>query len=135
MVLASVALDLSAVGALLRTGDRYDVKASIYVDDILLSAAQSDQLDKFIADLMQAGATSGYRFNSAKMSPPSESAEAFNIVVSSSDMHVKASRMAEFAEVVRGGAQESAAAVIRYVRSVNQAQAGFLERVIGLGTD
>lgn len=135
MVLASVALDLSAVGKLLRTGYRYDVRVSVYVDDILLSAAQSDQLDEFIADLMQAGAASGYQFNAAKMSPSSDMAEAFNIVVSSGDMHVNALRMAEFEKVVRDGAQETAAAVIRYVRSVNRAQARFLEDVNGSGAD
>lgn len=135
MVLASVALDLSAVGKLLRTGHRYGVRVSVYVDDILLSAAQADQLDEFIADLMQAGAASGYQFNAAKMSPPSEMAEAFNIVVSNGDLHVNVLRMAEFEEVVRDGAPETAAAVIRYVSSVNRSQAGFLRDVNDSGAD
>jgi Reverse transcriptase (RNA-dependent DNA polymerase) len=135
MVLASVALDLSAVGKLLRTRHQYGVRVSVYVDDILLSAVQADQLDEFIADLRQAGAASGYQFNAAKMSPPSEMAEAFNIIVSNSDMRVNARRMADFEGVVRDGALNTAAAVIRYVGSVNRTQAKFLGDVNGSGAE
>jgi hypothetical protein len=125
-ILASAAFDLSGVGKLLRTGLDNGVRVSVYVDDILLSAAQSNQLDGFISDLMRAGAASGYQFNAAKMSPPGSTAEAFNIIVSNGGIEIGALRMADFQQVVRSGPRKSAEAVLNYVRSVNPAQAGLL---------
>jgi Reverse transcriptase (RNA-dependent DNA polymerase) len=129
MVLASAALDWSQVGKHLRIGHRYHVKVSVYVEDILLSAEQEQHLDAYMADLLAAGDAAGYRFNASKTSPPGSVAEAFNIIVSGNDLRVSAPRMAAFEGVVRAGAPETAAAVLRYVRSVNRGQAERLGRL------
>ena len=129
MVLASAALDCSHLGKRLRSSNQFGVKVSVYVDDILLSAALDQHLGAYIVALVEAGDAAGYRFNSTKMSSPSPVAEAFNICVSNNDLRVNAMRMAKFENVVRSGAPDTAAAVIRYVASVNRGQADWLSNL------
>jgi hypothetical protein len=129
MVLASAALDRSQLGKHLRIGHRYHVKVSVYVDDILLSAAREEHLEAYMADLIKAGHAAGYCFNASKMSPPGSKAEAFNIIVSADDLHISAARMAAFEGAVHGGSPATASAVLRYVESVNKGQAECLGRL------
>lgn len=126
MVLASAALDRSQVGKQLRAAGEFDVKVSVYVDDILLSAALDSHLSAYMVALVGAGDAAGYRFNPGKMSGPGPLAEAFNILVSGGDLLVNDARMAKFEDVVRFGAPETAGAIIRYVQTINRGQAKWL---------
>jgi hypothetical protein len=127
MALASLALDQSAVGKVLRAGDTCGVKISLYVDDILLSAPSADTLSNYILRLQQAATASGFRFNPEKLSLPADTAEAFNIILSRGGMHVTTRRMAEFERAVRNGTPETAAAIVTYLQSINPEQAARLK--------
>lgn len=127
-ILASLALDKSALGQSLDRLYRDDVTLSVYVDDIIVSADNEDVVTYAIGELRRAADRSGFRINETKSGGPSESLQAFNIRVSGGEMEILEDRFAEmFRDVQQNGIGPVSDGVLNYVRSVNETQADHIE--------
>lgn len=107
----------SAVGAFLRNLP-VGVTASVYMDDISLSAANAALLDKEFAMLRQTLTASNFAMNPAKVRTPSAAMDVFNCDLEHQRTSVREDRRDEFYSEPRGGL--SIAAFERYCESVEQ---------------
>lgn len=131
-VLASVALDRSAVGACFRTAKRSGVRLSVYVDDILISSPDAASLRAYVQALHKAASASGYSLNEDKSQVAVPSVEAFNLRLAHRHLEVTPERIMEFERVERTATLAREIAIIGYVGTVNPSQAGMLRATYGL---
>lgn len=131
-VLASIALDRSALGTCFRSARRGGAKLSVYVDDVLASATAEAALQDYVEALGSAAARAGFELNGGKSQIGLPMVEAFNLLLSPSDLRVTPERMAEFEGVERTPGQVREAAIVGYVETVNPGQADALRALYGL---
>lgn len=129
-VLASVALDCSALGTALRA---VATKASlaVYVDDILMSAGTDQELVQHVAALDAAARLAGFELHPHKRQLGS-TVDAFNLRLSNNTVHVTDERMTIWIKAARSTNDLRELAIVRYVRGINPAQADILEKAFGL---
>ncbi len=128
-ILASAALDLSALGAAFLASSA--IRLSVYVDDILLSAADERELGQYVSGLRQAAAASGYQLHTGKAQLGTQ-VEAFNLRLSNGDARITDERMRKFVAVERTAQGLREAAIIRYVQIINPEQAEELKAIYGV---
>lgn len=124
-LLASVCLAESALGRQLqRISLDHEARVSVYVDDIIVSAKNSDQVSNIKAKLDVAASRAGLAFNFVKSQGPAPEINAFNIELSRDAMRVTATRFLEFQTRYRSDPDERVQqALLAYVSSVNTLQA------------
>jgi hypothetical protein len=123
-VLASLALDRSALGRVMKTIARSNhTRLNCYVDDIILSGIEEEAVEESRLALVAAARRSGFVLNDAKSQRPSSAITAFNIVLSNGELAVTEERMHAFEGAILSSGHVSAAAIIAYVRSINRNQA------------
>ncbi len=128
-ILASLALAHSAVGAALADARASGLSVSVYVDDILLSAASAPALAHARTTLEAAALASRFEFHPGKSIGPSSALEVFNLELSHDSLSVCASRLADFEAAIRSGDPASVAGILGYVSTVNEAQRDSLAAV------
>ncbi len=124
-ILASMALDKSKLGSLLRSlAKRRDLRVSVYVDDIVISGDHWHDLNE-AANLLHAVASAAlFPINPAKAEGPAVDITAFNINVSHGVLRISDSRLAEFRSAYQEAMSDHCrAGIVNYVSSVNPAQA------------
>lgn len=121
-LLASVALDHSALGTTIARINDAICPVSIYVDDIIVSAHDAASVEHALHEIRDAADTSGFAINDAKSEGPASEITAFNIRIGSGRMEITTDRMDEFMEGVRRGSEEQVAGILNYVASVNRDQ-------------
>lgn len=128
-LLASLALHKSGLGTYLDElhGDARFV-VTVYVDDIIVSGADHDQLAGVLSVMKMKAQRSRFTFSDQKEQGPAESISAFNIELTSGiPLSVLPSKFAEFRDTFRTSTSEPQRAGIHgYVRSVNKTQADSL---------
>jgi hypothetical protein len=131
-VLASLALDRSAFGRLMKTIARSNhTRLNCYVDDIILSGIEEQAIEDSRLALVAAAERSGFVLNGAKSQRPGSAITAFNIVLSNGELAVTKERLHEFeAAIVLSGSATAIAAIIAYVRSINHGQAAELVKMV-----
>lgn len=123
-LLASIALDMSALGSCLRRLDSREGKVSAYVDDIIVSATTEDEVAVAMSEIRTAARSSNFPINDAKSHGPSTSLRAFNIDVETHGMEIAGERFEEMCqEVLINGPGQVSQGILGYVRSVNTVQA------------
>lgn len=124
-LLASVCLAESALGRQLqRISFDHDARVSVYVDDIIVSAKDSDRIASIKAKLEGAASRAGLTFNFVKSQGPAPEINAFNIELSHDAMRVSPTRFLEFQTRYRTDPDEQVRqALLAYVSSVNTQQA------------
>jgi hypothetical protein len=129
-VLASLALDRSALGRVMKTITRSNhTRLNCYVDDVILSGIEEEAVEDSRLALVAAARRSGFALNEAKSQRPSSAITAFNIVLANGGLAVTEERMREFEDALLLSGPASVGAIIAYVRSINRAQAGGLVEV------
>lgn len=129
-LLASIALERSALGAAIRTVRKSGVLLSVYVDDITISADTEDEVIAALATLHSGAELAGFQFNDDKKQGPSQTIEGFNIKFGSHVLRITDCRMAEFERAILNGTPARIEGIIGYVDSVNSAQSRALINLI-----
>lgn len=127
-MLASVCLADSALGRQIqRLNGEADVRISVYVDDIIVSAKSVERIADINARLEAAAFRSEFTFNFIKSQGPAPEVSAFNIALSQDSMRVTPERFSEFQARYQTDPNEQVRqALLAYVGSVNPQQANSL---------
>jgi hypothetical protein len=130
MILATMALTMGRLGKELDSLISEGLRASVYVDDIIISTDSGhDVLMDAQLRLSRAAATAGLTLNHAKQQGPARSVTSFNIILSQNHLTITPHRLAEFETDIRGGHAKQVEAIIRYVNSINPNQANYLASI------
>lgn len=121
-ILASIALDYSALGTAITQLNTGGCLVSAYVDDIIVSADDADTVNNALDQLRTAAGLSGFTINENKSEGPGGEITAFNIHLGNGRMEITGKRMGEFHAAIRGGYPERIMGILNYVNSVNVAQ-------------
>lgn len=124
-LLASLCLAESALGRQLeRISLEHDIRVSVYVDDIIVSGKNSDQIAFIKGKLEGAASRADMKFNILKGQGPAPKITAFNIELSQDAMRVTPMRFFEFQKRYRTDPDEKVRkALLAYVSTVNIQQA------------
>lgn len=120
-LLASICLRNSKLGRVLHEiHSRDESVVSVYVDDIIISVKRLDIAEELLAKIKAASIGSGFALNDEKEEGPAKAITAFNILLSSNDLHVSEARNIEFSEICKSSNNANeVAGVIGYVESIN----------------
>ncbi len=125
-LLASLCLERSKLGSVIRRALGSALTVTVYMDDIILSCKTSGRvsLERIYAELLEVMESRPYEMNAAKMQPPAASAKVFNVMLSHGAITVLDERMDDFRNALREYESDNAVnAVINYVDGLNQRQA------------
>jgi hypothetical protein len=104
------------------------IVVSVYVDDVIVSACDADQLNKVYAKIQVASARSRLILSPSKSVAPALQVSAFNILLSEAAMSIDPGRLAAFSAVLASGASDSQrSGILSYVKSVSPPQLEILE--------
>lgn len=127
-IIASLCLDQSALGrALYELASRPDITVSVYVDDIIISGNSLHSLQKEFEIIKENTSKSGWNLGASKTQTPSDRILAFNINLSQGSIAISPERMSSFFEAYHQSASpHQKEGILRYIRSINPAQAAAL---------
>lgn len=106
-ILATLVLVLSPIGSFIR-GLGSEITASVYMDDICLSAKDKDALQIAFDGLLAAIGEAGFTINANKTRPPERQIDIFNCSLENGSTEVLPERIKEFYSVARTPAGEEA---------------------------
>ncbi|MBV5350030.1 hypothetical protein JZU71_02405 [bacterium] len=127
-ILASLCLFHSALGrCLVELPHKLDVIVSVYMDDIILSAADHSVLEQAVKLIDESALRSGFPLHPDKREDPAPAITAFNIALAHQSLQIEEARWNSF----RSSFQDSENEFVRkgihsYVRSINLEQANRL---------
>lgn len=126
--LASLALNKSKLGSYLRQlNRRKDLRVSVYVDDLIISANDERVLGTVAEDIVRVADEAFFPLSATKTEGPAREVSAFNIYVSNRSLRISDERLEELCQNYRSTASDHSKAGIRsYVDSVNPAQSSSL---------
>jgi hypothetical protein len=124
-ILASIALDHSAVGKFLRS-DIVGVTRTVYADDFLYSSDDKEILQKTYLDLQKSISQSGFAINNGKSHAPQEQTCIFNVDITKNSLKISDSRYQEFTDEMFGMNRLRSEAIAHYVRTINLEQSNKL---------
>ncbi|EHC5032673.1 MULTISPECIES: reverse transcriptase domain-containing protein [Klebsiella] len=124
-ILASLCFHQSFCGSTINTISKSGhVSVSIFMDDILLSSDDLDQLQNAFDIVLKALRTSGYTVNEDKTQPPSLMVSVFNLELSQNSLRVTSKRIVEFLQAfISSKNSHERKGIASYVGSINTAQA------------
>ena len=128
-ILASVVLATSAFGAAIQMISAKGIAISIYMDDVLVSSDDVNELIAVQNELMVAVATAGFSFGSAKKSDPSPSADLFNLNISNNSMALTSRRIAEFVDALKTANPARREGILSYVKNINKNQYDIVSKI------
>jgi hypothetical protein len=131
-LLASIVLDKSALGQEIRNLSKSGIKASVYMDDIILSHESShEKLAEAIARVESASSKAGFVLSTEKRRGPASAISVFNILVSSDQLELERGRYEEFSrDVLAYRSGPIVDGILSYVESVNETQARSLRQLV-----
>ena len=132
-ILASLVIDKSALGTVLRDCWHSTVRMSVYVDDIIISSVAGETLEDAMQRISSAAIKfSDFKINTAKTTEgPVRTVDVFNIQLSYESMRITDERIAAFEAAMRRNSLHSNNAIISYAKTVNKEQGMRLEYVKG----
>jgi hypothetical protein len=127
-IIASVCLSKSALGRhLSQLARRKGFVVSVYMDDILLSGENAEELELQMVLIKAASEKSGLPLHPTSKEGAEESITAFNICISENSLEITPSRFKELVDAFANSTNpHQRAGILNYVLSVNQDQADFL---------
>lgn len=127
-IIASVCLSKSALGLhLSRLEQQKAFIVSVYMDDILVSGNDPEELKLQMALIKAASERSGLPLNNEKQEGPEDCVTAFNILISKGSLEITPSRLQEFAYTFSNSTNDhQRAGILNYVATVNHSQADLL---------
>lgn len=133
-ILASLAIDRSALGAAIKRLLRGRIRISVYMDDILLSADEPYLLEQAFGTIVASTEKSGFAINTSKTVGPADAVEVFNLRLMNGSLSVAEQRMSLFEEAVLCSNPFVVDGVIAYVGTVNEGQASALRLALARAT-
>jgi hypothetical protein len=121
-LLATLALETSLLGKTLTSAASHSVRASVYVDDMIVSATTRGAIDNFMCVVDEAAAACGFEFNTEKSADSGAKIRSFNIDLSAAEMRIADGRMELLREKCATGNAAVIGGVIKYVSAVNRQQ-------------
>lgn len=127
-IIASVCLSKSALGRYLSSLEhRKEFSVSVYMDDILVSGDDSEELEQEMLMIKAASEKSKLPLNPKKQEGPDACVKAFNVELSQGLLKITPNRLQEFALAYANSENEhQRAGILNYVLSVNPTQAELL---------
>lgn len=127
-IIASVCLNKSALGRYLsRLEHRKGFAVSVYMDDILVSGNDAENLKIELAKIELVANRSGFPLNTKKQEGPDVCVTAFNIQLSQGLLEIIPSKFQEFATTYLNSENENQrAGILNYIFSINHVQADLL---------
>ncbi len=122
MILASLVLEKSVLGATISDLRASGTIVTVYVDDILLSAETLEELREAYDRVLESVVLSGFEPSVKKSEPPSTEIHSFNCRISDR-LEILEERMERFKEQVKLATPRGRAALLRYVGVINGDQA------------
>lgn len=118
--LATLCLDKSKLGLAFREVVNKGIKLSVYVDDVILSGDNKEELEQALGMIERIGNEAGFPLNATKVQRVGPEVSAFNIEAGTGRMAVTGQRMREFeTAILEAGDGHRSRAIIAYVSSVN----------------
>jgi Reverse transcriptase (RNA-dependent DNA polymerase) len=123
-IIASVCLSKSALGRyLFRLKQKKGFTVSVYMDDILVSGNDPEELNLVMTKIQTASEKSRLPLNAKKQQGPSACVTAFNIQISQGVLKITPSKFQELANTYANSTNEhQRAGILNYVLSVNPSQ-------------
>lgn len=121
-LLATLALEHSLLGRFLVSAGNYGVRASVYVDDMIVSAPSTEAIETFMTLLDDAAVKSGFAFNPSKSANSHGSIQSFNILLTGNELRITDERMQLLRIKCASANPNVFAGVKKYVNAVNQKQ-------------
>ncbi|MDR6936005.1 reverse transcriptase domain-containing protein [Luteibacter sp. 3190] len=123
-ILASVALDMSRLGACLRSLAKHKpLKVSVYVDDIIISSNDLELLNTAADAVLRRGEQALFPIGALKREGPCEAITAFNIELAQHSLNISEQRMKVFRDRYLSSDDESVrAGILGYIGAVNPSQ-------------
>jgi Reverse transcriptase (RNA-dependent DNA polymerase) len=126
-LLASIALDSSALGKRLRDVDNGGLTVAAYVDDFIVSGDSAGAVNEALSELRRAANLSNFPINDAKTQGPITTVLSFNIELTPDEMRISKERYEEMSRsVLANGSGPVSDGILGYIRSVNVEQAAEL---------
>lgn len=127
-IIASVCLSKSALGRYLsRLERRKDFAVSVYMDDILVSGNDPEELKREMIKIKTVSEKSAFPLNTKKQEGPDACVKAFNIQVSKGLLKITPSKLQELTDTyVISTNEHQRAGILSYVLSINPHQADLL---------
>lgn len=128
MLLATLAIEKSALGAMIQRQKANGIFITMYVDDILLSHSDKATLTDAYEALISSANQASFTISDGKSSSPDQDVEAFNCHIEKG-LSIRAERMKQFAYQIVDGNSNTKKAILRYVDVVNSQQANDLDKI------
>ncbi len=123
-ILASICLEQSKLGGLLKKiSNQLEAEVTVYMDDIVVSGNNLDNLRLLLEKIRNASIRSALPLNDLKQEGPGDSITAFNIQLSHGLLKITEERMNQFLETyknTKNAAQRKG--ILNYVASINLEQ-------------
>ena len=122
-VLATLALERSALGSFVIGKTPGHLVVTIFADDIMMSSDNESSLREYGEALDESAAVAKFAFGSEKTAICELTVEAFNCLIKHRRIEITPERMARFADQMKVASPMGRAAILRYVAAINMAQA------------
>lgn len=131
-ILASIVLNRSALGKMIRALRQTGVYISVFMDDILVSHPDNvDAVSNAIELLEGAANEARFTLSQAKRQGPAAEISAFNITLAHESLMINPDRLEDFEQRIRVmGRCPSTDGILGYVRAVNGEQFAYLADII-----
>jgi hypothetical protein len=121
-LLATLALERSCLGRALVDLSASGVLVSVYMDDILLSGSDQEDMRGASAAVIEAAAVAGFPLSTDKLAQAVPSVDVFNCHIRRGGITVLEPRMDRFVEDHRNASDAGQAAIERYVNAVSPSE-------------
>jgi hypothetical protein len=124
-IIASLCLHKSTLGKVIHKLNKIeDIKVSVYVDDIIVSAQSLEQASYALSMIQESSERSGLALNEKKLKGPAAEITAFNVDLSHNSMMISKSRFDELCLDYQNSSSENQRnGIFGYVNSICPAQA------------
>jgi len=126
-IIASLCLRKSTLGKYLnQLAKQNDLAVSVYMDDIIISSDNQQQLEEVLVSVEVAAEKAGFPLNKTKQEGPCDKITAFNILLTENELEITEKRLTEFVEAFKASTNPNQKdGISNYINCINTKQASF----------
>lgn len=128
-IVASLCLHKSTLGKyLLYLAKQNNLAVSVYMDDIIISSDNQQQLEEVLASVEVAAEKAGFPLNKTKQEGPCDQITAFNILLTGNGLKITEKRLNEFVEVFKASTNPNQKdGILNYIKCISIKQVSLLK--------